>query len=114
VQLLTEAKNLVDIWVVHFDLGRAYLDAGLFVEAGSEFERCLERRGEALELFTDDMPTYSYVPPVYYYLGRAEEGLGSPGAANSYSKFVSIQEKGDGGAQFEDAKKRLAHLTAKK
>ncbi len=114
LQLLTEAKNLVDIWIVHLDLGRAYLEAGLFVEADSEFQRCLERRGEAMELFTDDMPTYSYVAPVYYYLGRAEEGLGSSGAANSYWKFVSIQEKGDGGALFQDAKKRLAELTPKK
>jgi len=113
LQLLTEAKNLVDIWIVHLDLGRAYLDAGLFVEADSEFERCLERRGEAMELFADDMPTYSYVAPVYYYLGRAEEGMGSPGAANSYWKFVSLQSKGDGGPLLEDAKKRLAELTPK-
>jgi tetratricopeptide (TPR) repeat protein len=111
LQLLTEAKNLVDIWLVHFDLGLAYLDAGLFVEADSEFQRCLERRGEAMELFTDDMPTYSYVAPVYYYLGRTEEGLRSPGAANSYWKFVTIQDKGDGGPLFQDAKKRLAELT---
>jgi len=111
LQLLTEAKNLVDIWMVHFDLGLAYLDAGLFVEADSEFQRCVERRGEAMELFTDDMPTYSYVAPVYYYLGRAEQGLGSSGAPNSYWKFVTIQEKGDGGALFQDAKKRLAELT---
>jgi serine/threonine protein kinase/Flp pilus assembly protein TadD len=114
IQLLTEAKNLVDLWIVHFDLGRAYLDAGLFVEAGSEFERCLARRGEAMELFPDDIPTYSYVAPVYYYLGRAEQGLGSTGAVNSYQKFASIQEKGDGSAMFRDAKKRLAELTPKK
>jgi eukaryotic-like serine/threonine-protein kinase len=111
LQLLTEAKNLVDIWLVHLDMGLAYLDAGLFVEANSEFQRCLERRGEAMELFTDDMPTYTYVAPVYYYLGRTEEGLRSPGAANSYWKFVTIQDKGDGGPLFQDAKKRLAELT---
>jgi hypothetical protein len=67
-----------------------------------------------MELFPVDMPTYSYVAPVYYYLGRAEQGLGSSGAANSYEKFVSIQEKGDGSAIFQDAKKRLAELTPKK
>jgi tetratricopeptide (TPR) repeat protein/predicted Ser/Thr protein kinase len=111
LQLLTEAKNLVDIWIVHFDLGLTYLDAGLFVEANSEFQRCLERRGEALEFFDDGMPTYTYVAPVYYYLGRTEEGLRSPGAANSYWKFVTIQDKGDGGPLFQDAKKRLAELT---
>jgi tetratricopeptide (TPR) repeat protein len=114
LQLFTEAKNLVDNWMVHLDLGLAYLDAGLFVEADSEFQSCLQRRGEALELFTDDMPTYSYVAPVYYYLGRAEEGVGSAGAANSYSKFVSIQAKGDGNPLVQDAKKRLAELSARK
>ena len=114
LQLLGEAKNLVDSWILHFDLGRAYLDNGLFVEADSEFERCLARRGEAMELFADDTPTYHYVAPVYYYLGRAEQGLGSSGAANSYGKFLSIQNKGDGSAIFQDAKKRLSELTANK
>jgi len=91
LQLLTEAKNLVDIWLVHLDLGLAYLDAGSFVEADSEFQRCLERRGEAMELFTDDMPTYSYVAPVYYYQGRVHEGLKSPGFADSYRTYLSIR-----------------------
>jgi eukaryotic-like serine/threonine-protein kinase len=64
LQFLTEAKNLVDIWLVHLDLGRAYLEARAFAEADSEFDVCIKRRGEALELFTDDMPTYSYLPSV--------------------------------------------------
>jgi len=91
LQLLTEAKNLVDIWLVHLDMGLAYLDAGLFVEADSEFQRCLERRGEAMELFADDMPTYSYVAPVYYYQGRVREGLKSAAFAESYSTYLSIR-----------------------
>ncbi len=93
LQLFTEAKNLADIWIVHLDLGRAYLDAGLFVEADSEFQRCLERRGEAMELFTDYMPTYSYLPPVYYYQGRVREGLKSAGFADSYRTYLSIRGK---------------------
>jgi eukaryotic-like serine/threonine-protein kinase len=111
---LTEANNLLDTWIGRFDLGRAYVEAGAFAEATSEFDRCVKRRGETLALFLDEAPTYGYFPPVYYYLGRTEEGLGSSGAADSYRKFVSIQEKGDGGALFQDAKKRLAELTAKK
>jgi tetratricopeptide (TPR) repeat protein len=93
LQLLTDAKNLADIWLVHFDMGLAYLDAGSFVEADSEFQRCLERRGEAMELFTDDMPTYTYVAPVYYYQGRVREGLKSPGFADSYRTYLSIRGK---------------------
>jgi eukaryotic-like serine/threonine-protein kinase len=109
-----DAGKIVDTWIGHFDLGRAYLDAGLFVEADSEFELCLKRRGEAAELFMSDMPTYSYVAPVYYYLGRAEEGMGSSGASDSYTKFLSLQSKGDGSPLLADAKTRLAKVTARK
>lgn len=91
LELLTEAKKLADIWIVHFDLGLVYLEAGAFVEADSEFDQCLKRRGELLELFTDDMPTYSYLPPVYYYQGRVRENLKSPGYAESYRTYLSIR-----------------------
>ena len=109
IQLFTQANNQLDTWIGHFDLGRAYLEADSFVEGDSEFDRCIQRGGETLDLF-DDVPTYGYLPEVYYYQGRVREGLNSLGAANSYWKFVSIQEKGDGGALFEDAKKRLDEL----
>jgi len=110
IQLFTQANNQLDTWIGHFDLGRAYLKADSFVEGDSELDRCIERRGETLDLF-DYVPTYGYLPEVYYYQGRVREGLNSRlGAANSYWKFVSIQDKGDGGALFEDAKKRLDEL----
>src|SRR6266568_4279654 len=109
IQLFTQANNQLDTWIGHFDLGRAYLKADSFVEGDSEFDRCITRGGETLDLF-DYVPTYGYLPEVYYYQGRVREGLNSLGAANSYWKFVSIQDKGDGGALFEDAKKRLDEL----
>lgn len=112
IQLFTQANNVLETWVGWFDLGRAYLEAGLFVEADSEFDRCQKGRGQAMDLL--DGPTYGYFPPVYYYLGRTEEGLGSSGAANYFRKFVEIQRNGNGGALYQDAKKRLAELTAKK
>jgi len=40
-----EAQKLADTWLGHFDMGRAYLDAGAFTEASSEFDTCLNRRG---------------------------------------------------------------------
>jgi hypothetical protein len=46
-----------------------------------------------MELFTDDMPTYTYVAPVYYYQGRVREGLKSPGFADSYRTYLSIRGK---------------------
>ena len=91
IQLFTEARNLLDTWIGRFDLGRAYVEAGAFAEADSEFDRCLKRRGEALELFMDDMPTYSYLPIVYYYQARVREGLKSPGFADSYRIYLSIR-----------------------
>jgi tetratricopeptide (TPR) repeat protein len=91
VKTLTDATNLLDTWIGHYELGRAYLDAGLFVEAEAEFDRCVKRRGEALELFMDNVPTFGYFPPVYYLQGRAREGLKSPGFAESYRNYLSIR-----------------------
>ena len=94
---LTEANGLLDTWIGHFDLGRAYLEAGMFAQADSEFDRCIKRRGEALALFIDEEPTYGYLPAVYYYQGRAREGLKTEGFANSYREYLRIR-----GASKED------------
>jgi tetratricopeptide (TPR) repeat protein/tRNA A-37 threonylcarbamoyl transferase component Bud32 len=90
VRFLTGANNLLDTWIGRFDLGRAYLEMGAFPEADAEFDRCVKRRGEALALFLD-LPTYGYLPPVYYYQGRAREGMKSAGFAESYKKYLSIR-----------------------
>jgi len=89
------------------DLGRAYLDAGAFTEASSEFDACLNRRGEATSVFLDDIPSYHLLPAVYYYQGRARQGLGSAGAAESYQTFLDIKAKGAGDPLVGDARKRL-------
>jgi tetratricopeptide (TPR) repeat protein len=112
IQLFAQANNQLDNWIGHFDLGKAYLQTDSFVEASSEFDRCIQRRGETFDLF-GYVSTYSYFPEVYYYQGRVLEGLGSTGAANSYWKFVSTQNKGDGSALFQDAQERLAELNAR-
>ncbi len=91
VNSFTEASKMVDTWIGHFDLGRAYLDANQFVEADSEFDLCLKRRGEAMELFMGDMPTYSYFVPVYYYQGRVREELKSSSFKESYSTYLAIR-----------------------
>jgi len=93
VKTLTDANNLLDTWLGRFELGRAYLEAGAFVEADAELERCIKRRGEALELFMDNVPTFGYFPPVYYFQGRAREGLKSPGFAESYRTYLNIRGK---------------------
>jgi tetratricopeptide (TPR) repeat protein/predicted Ser/Thr protein kinase len=91
LQLFIQANALQDSWLSRFDLGRAYLEAGAFAEADSEFDRCVQRRGEAVELFMDDMPTYSYLPAVYYYEGRVREGLKSPDFGDFYRTYLSIR-----------------------
>lgn len=111
IALFEAAQNLTDSWLGHFDLGRAYLEAGLYAEADSEFESCLKRRGEVTAVFLDDVPTFRYLPPVYYYLGRVQEGLKSPAASDSYRKLLSLKDKNDHDPLVTDARRRLADLT---
>jgi tetratricopeptide (TPR) repeat protein len=91
VTQITAANSLLDTWIGHFELGLAYLETGAFTEANSEFDQCLKRRGEAIELFDDNVPTYAYFPPVYYYQGRARQGMMSATFADSYKSYLSIR-----------------------
>ena len=91
IKLLSEANMVLDTWIGHYDLGRAYLEAGAFIQADSEFDRCLGRRGEALSLFLDEEPTYAYLPSVYYYQGRVREELKMAGAADSYKSYLGFR-----------------------
>ena len=108
LKLLLESRKLADTWMGRFDAGRAYVDAGAFAEAESELEVCIRRRGEATALFLDESPTYHLFPPVYYYLGRAQEGLKSPAASDSYKNFLSFRDKADHDPLVADARRRLA------
>jgi tetratricopeptide (TPR) repeat protein len=107
LKLLTDAKNLADMWLVHLDLGLVYLEAGAFAEADSEFDTCIKRRGETFELFDDGMPTYSYVPRVYYYQGRVREGLKSPGFADSYKTYLGIRGESNEDPLLSEIRRRL-------
>jgi eukaryotic-like serine/threonine-protein kinase len=93
---LNEAQKMSDSWLGHYLLARSYLEAGAFPEADGEIEACIKRKGEAAALYLDEAPTFRLFPAVYYYLGRAQEGLKSPAYVESYKTFVSIQEKGTG------------------
>jgi eukaryotic-like serine/threonine-protein kinase len=107
VKSLTEANALLDTWIGRLDLGRAYLEAGAFTQADSEFDRCIKRRGEALSLFLDEEPTYGYLPSVYYYQGRVREGLKSAGFAESYRTYLSIREKAGEDPLLPDVRRRI-------
>jgi serine/threonine protein kinase/tetratricopeptide (TPR) repeat protein len=107
IKALAEANNLLDTWIGRFKLGRAYLQAGLFAESDAEFEKCINRRGEALEILINNVPTYGYFPPVYYYQGRAREGLNSPGFRDSYRTYLSIREKAGEDPLLPEIRRRL-------
>ena len=96
----------MDTWIGRFELGRAYLDAGAFAEADSEFDRCIKRRGESILLFLDEVPTYGYFPLVYYYQGRVREGLKSSGFADSYRAYLSIRQNAGEDPLLADVRRR--------
>ena len=108
IELLQQAQGLLETWIGHFSLGRAYLEAEAYAEAHAELEWCLIHHGEATSLFFDDFPSYRYFSPVYYFLGLAQEGLGSPASAESFRKFLEIKEKADSQEPLvDDARNRL-------
>ena len=108
IRLYMEAQNLLSTWHVRFALGKAYLKNERYSQAVSEFGACLERRGEAVVMFLNDMPTSRYLPQIYYYMGRALEGMGNASASESYREFLEIKEKGEADWMVEDARRRLS------
>ena len=75
---LREANQLFETWIGQFDLGSRVARGRPVPQADSAFDACLNaRRGEALSLFVDEQPTYAYIAPAHYYLGRARQELKS-------------------------------------
>jgi tetratricopeptide (TPR) repeat protein len=112
VRTFQDAQRIADTWLGRLGLGRAYLEAGAFPDAETEFDACVKRRGEAASVFLDDEPSWRYFEPVDYYLGRAREGLQSPGAAEAYQNYLKAREKSANDPLASDAKKRLRSLEA--
>jgi serine/threonine protein kinase/tetratricopeptide (TPR) repeat protein len=106
ILLFESAKKIADTWAGRLDLGKAYVEIGAFTEAHDQLEICARRRGEATAMFLDESPTYHVFPPVHYYLARAQEGVKSPAAAESYKAFLAINEDG-GNPLVADARRRL-------
>ena len=100
------AQHQYDVWIAAFDLGRAYLAAEAFPEAHEALSACWQRRGE----LGDRM---SLLPLALYYLGRSQEGLKSPTAVESYRAYVKTRGSADADPLLDDARRRLAALTAK-
>src|SRR5262249_49719587 len=103
IQLLDTAQHSIDTWLGTYDLGLAYLAAGAYPQAHEALSACVQRRGELGILF-------AILPPTYYRLGRAQEGLKSPDAADSYRMYITARQSADIDPDLEDARRRLAAL----
>jgi len=91
-----DAQKMHDSWFARLMLGRVYLEAGRFAEAVAELEVCVKRKGEATDVFFENISTSRYLPPVYYWLARAQEGLGAATAAKaSYEQFLKLRAESD-------------------
>ena len=108
---LREGKQRLDSWFVHLLLGRTYLEAGQAPEAQQELELCLKRQGEVTDVFFADSATLRYLPPVHYWLARAQQMLGNAGARQHYEWYVKIRGETDAvDPLLIDARARLAEL----
>ena len=95
ITLLTDAndekKGGMDTWLGHFSLARAYQALNQFVDAESHFDQCIQRRGEALSLLLDEVPTFSYLPIVYYLQGQTREKFNPNGVKAAYGEYLKIR-----------------------
>ena len=105
IDKLRAALEMSDLWLIRFQLGKAYLAADFSAEAMDELQICYDRIGEATALFLDDRPTWRYTATLPYWFARAEEGLGMGHAAkDKYRAFLRIRPNGP---LAEDASGRL-------
>lgn len=105
IRAFEEAQRAGDTWLGRFNLGRAYVEAGAYVEAHSELEQCLKRCGEATAVYLDDVPTFRLIPTLHYWMARAQEGLHSPAAAKTFKTYLSMK-KSDEDPEVLDARRR--------
>jgi tetratricopeptide (TPR) repeat protein len=111
VDAFNKSLERLDSWLGRLALGRAYSAAGYHAEALGELELCDDRVGEATALFLDDIPTFHYHAPLYYWLGRSKMELGMLNEAReNLEKYLAIRVGGDTTANTEDARALLAKL----
>ena len=109
VEAFRSAQKLADLWLVHFDLGVAYIQAGQYPEALAELELCQKRRGESAAILLDDLPSFRYAATLPYWLGRAKEELGmKPVALDHYKAFLALRPNSPKDPLVIDARKRVA------
>jgi tetratricopeptide (TPR) repeat protein len=107
------AQKLADLWLGRFLLGVTYVDSAQYASAQAELGLADKRRGEATAVLLDDVPSFRYLAPLPYWLGRAQEGINkaSPAAAENYRKFLTLRPDDSRDPLVADARKRLAALS---
>jgi tetratricopeptide (TPR) repeat protein len=100
------ALALGDGWLARYALARAHLEAGAHAEAQEQLDQCERRRGEATDVFVDNIPTYRLYAPVRYYLALAEQALGDPAAERVMTDFLAVRRHGEDPLT-ADARRRL-------
>jgi eukaryotic-like serine/threonine-protein kinase len=109
VEAFLGAQKLADLWLARFDLGVAYVEAGHYAEGRAELETSQKRRGEATAIFLDEIPSFRYLAPLDYWLGRAQEGVGLMNeAAENYKRFLTLRPGPSRDPLVADARKRLS------
>ena len=109
VDSLVAAQKHADLWLGRFVLGVINVEAGRYAAALGELNQCVKRQGEATAVFFDDVPSFRYLAPLKYWLGRAQEGLSNPSAAaDEYRAFLALRSADSREPMVVDARKRLA------
>ena len=93
IKILTEANDVLDTWMGHFELGRAYLEAARSRRPTPSSTAASSDAARRCRCSIDEEPTYGYLPPVYYYQGRVREGLKNARFAESYREYLKIRGK---------------------
>ncbi len=112
VEALTAAIKLADLWTARYLLGVAYIEAGHGPEGLAELDACMRRRGEAVALFLDDVPSGRVLAPLKYWLARAQQDVGQvAGARDNYTAFLALRTQSPEDPLVRDARRRLKALS---
>jgi tetratricopeptide (TPR) repeat protein len=111
---LSRAADLADLWMARYLLGVTWVQAGRYPQAVGVLDAAMQRRrGEAVALFLDDVPTFRLLAPATYWMARAQEGVGTRASAiDHYKKFLSLRPESARDGLAADAKKRLEALAS--
>jgi tetratricopeptide (TPR) repeat protein len=111
VDSIKESIDLEDTWLARYFHGRAYADAGYFAEALGEFEKAQDRIGESTALFLDEVPTFHYSAPLYYWLAFTKQQIGMRGEAlQDYQKYLSYRDRDDESPNTKTARLQVDEL----